>query len=212
MKHFLVFCSLLLLVSTTIYSKTPVSRTDSIKCALLYQRKNYPVSQYRDVYKNFMQDFYGPGHLLNDTASSARYLRQELETTEKFDGPDFEPTGFQGNFYRVNLSLIKNGTIPYPIFFDAFVESVQGIVPPAPEIWMKIWQEIDDEIRATGWTFPNEDQDRQDLADQFEKGDYIAHHSDIYNRTVNFHYRIISKEKFEDIILPLVNERNNSRQ
>ena len=180
------------------------SRKDSIRAALEYQRENYPASQYRDVYKNFMQDFFGPGHILNDTAASGKYLRHELATTEKFDGPDYEPTGFNGNFYRVNLRLLADSIIPYDTFFDAFVESVQGIVPPDGETWLKIWEEVDDEIQSIGWKFQNEEQDRKDLGEQFSRGDYIAHHSEAYNKTVNFHYRIISRENFEKVILPLL--------
>ncbi|MDE6637096.1 MAG: hypothetical protein K2K32_02525, partial [Muribaculaceae bacterium] len=85
--------------------------TDSIAEALDYQMSHYPSSQYRDVYKNFMQDFFGPGHILADTAASGRYLRQELSEEGPFDGPLYEKTGFRGNFYRVNLSLIKDGIV-----------------------------------------------------------------------------------------------------
>lgn len=99
---------------------------DSISEALDYQMRHYPVSQYRDVYKNFMQDFFGPGHILADTAASGRYLRQELAEEGPFDGPLYEKTGFRGNFYRVNLSLIKDGTIQYDVFFPAFCRERAG--------------------------------------------------------------------------------------
>lgn len=197
--------------NSSYHNESLYSRSDSIKQALIYQISNYPTSQYRDVYKNFMQDFFGPGHLLNDTAASGKYLRYELNTTEVFDGPDYEPTGFQGNFYRVNLKLIKENIIPYDIFFDNFVESVQGINPPDGETWMEIWDEIDNEITGLNLHFENEEKDRHDLNTQFEAGDYIAHHSDIYNETVNFHYRIISREKFSNVILPLIKASTLSR-
>lgn len=193
-------------------SQVPENRSDSILKALSYQRMNYPVSQYRDVYKNFLQDFFGPGHLLNDTSASGKYLRYELSSTENFDGPDYEPTGFQGNFYRVNLRLIKDGTIPYDVFFETFVESVQGITPPDSETWMSIWKEIDKEIMESGWAFVNEEKDRKDLADQFEEGNFVVHHSDQYNESVNFHYRIISRDNFEKKILPLINRNLENNQ
>lgn len=175
--------------------------------ALLYQRDNYPFSQYRDVYKNFMQDYFGPGHILADTVASAKYLQKELEETDIFDGPDYEPTGFNGNFYRVNLRLLADETIPYKTFFDCFVESVQSIVPPDGEEWMKIWESIDSEIIKTDWTFENEEQDRQALSEQFSQGNYIVHHSKAFDDNTNFHYRIISKENFNNIILPLIESR-----
>ena len=172
------------------------TRADSIRAALEYQRQTYPASQYRDVYKNFMQDYFGPGHILNDIEAAGNYLQHELQNSEKFEGPDFEPTGFEGNFYRVNLRLIKDGTIPYDIFFDAFVKSIQGIIPPDGEKWMKIWSEIDNEIQLMGLCFENEEQDREALSEQFRQGNYIVHHSNAFNEANNFHYRIISRDIF----------------
>ena len=205
MKHkFFILLLFNLIVLNTVKGQSIITQADSIRLALQYQVETYPASQYRDVYKNFMQDFYGPGHLLNDTTASGKYLREELASTEIFDGPDYEPTGFKGNFYRVNLRLIKNGIIPYDDFFKIFVESVQGIVAPTPQEWMKTWKEIDSQIAALGLTFNNEAQDRRDLEKQFSEGNFIAHHSKAYNESVNFHYRIVSRDNFCKYILPLL--------
>lgn len=182
------------------------TQSDSIRTALEYQRSNYPVSQYRDVYKNFMQDFFGPGHILADTVAAANYLKRELAETELYDGPLYEPTGFRGNFYRVNLSLIKDGIVPYDVYFNAFVNSVQNITPPDPSFWMDMWQKIDDEIHHMNWTFQNEDIDRTDLNKQFKNGNFIAHHSKAYNDAVNFHYRIISRSNFDRYIRPYLDD------
>ena len=180
---------------------------DSISEAIDYQLTHYPASQYRDVYKNFMQDFFGPGHILADTAASAKYLREELAEEEPFDGPLYEPTGFRGNFYRVNLSLIRDGVVPYDVFFPSFVESVQGIVPPSGEEWMHTWSVIDSVITAKGITFHDEEADRSALGQQFAEGNFIAHHSKRYNDSVHFHYRIISRARFEADILPLIEKK-----
>lgn len=182
------------------------SEKDLIRQALEFQLKSYPGLHYRDIYKNFMQDYFGPGHLLNDTAAAAKYLRYEIANSEKFDGPDYEPTGYEGNFYRVNLRLVKDGVIPFDIFFAAFVNSVQKIVPPEPEEWMRIWRKIDEQISLMGLTFDDEEQDRADLEAQFNEGKYIAHHSRAFKESNNFHYRIISRENFEQIIRPLICE------
>lgn len=177
---------------------------DSISRALDYQIRHYPASQYRDIYKNFMQDFFGPGHILADTAAAGKYLRRELTETEVFDGPLYEKTGYKGNFYRVNLSLIKDGIIPYGDYFNAFVESVQGINPPAADYWMCTWEKIDSVMHRKGLHFPDEDEDRRLLLNQFSNNDFIVHHSKRYNDSVNFHYRIIARDIFEQRILPLI--------
>lgn len=183
------------------------TRSDSIRSSIEYQIRHYPASQYCDVYKNFMQDFYGPGHILNDTVAASRYLRSELAETSEFGGPLYEPTGFNGNFYRVNISLIKDGTVPYPVFFSAFVESVQGITPPTIIEWQGIWNEVDKEIEAMNLKFANDSSDRAKIMRQLRQGNYVIHHSDAYNRAANFHYRIISRDLFESHIRPLIGGR-----
>ena len=204
MKKFLLFLGIM--TSIVSNAQTPLTnRTDSIRQALLYQKEHYPVSQYRDVYKNFMQDFFGPGHMINDKRAACDNLLKEMNSVGYYDGPDYEPTGFQGNFYRVNLRLIADGTVPYQTFLDMFVESVRGINPPTSQFWIDTWNEIDNEIKEIGWTFENEDADRKSLNEGFEKGNFVVHHSPAYNEAVNFHYRIISKDNFEKVILPLIN-------
>ena len=202
--------SLLFALSLYTLLMSAQTRADSIHAALDYQLQHYPALHYRDVYKNFMQDYFGPGHILNDTMAAGKYLRYELDNSEKFDGPDFEPTGFEGNFYRVNIRLIKDGTIPYDKFFEAFVKSVQGIIPPDGETWMNIWNEIDNEIQSMGLTFENETQDRADLAEQFGRGNYIVLHSEAFNEANNFHYRIISQDIFNREIRKFITETDIS--
>lgn len=182
---------------------------DSIAAALDYQIEHYPSSQYRDVYKNFMQDFFGPGHILADTAASAKYLRSELAEGGPFLGPLYEKTGYKGNFYRVNLSLIRDGVIPFDVFFDTFVESVQGIIPPSGDEWMRTWNRIDSVIAEKGVKFQEEEQDRQDMSRQFAEGNYVVHHSQRYNDSVHFHYRIISRDNFQNVILPYISSQSN---
>lgn len=186
------------------------TRADSIRTAVKAQMDHYPASRLRDLYKNFMQDFYGPGHILADTAAAGRYIRHELATTTRFDGPDFEPTGFRDNFVRVNLRLLTDGTVPYDTFFDAFVTSVRSITPPPPEVWLPLWQEIDSVITSLELNLPDEGADRDALAAQFDRGDFIVHHSEAFNKASNFHYRIISRENFEKHIHPLINHKQIS--
>ncbi|MDE6445145.1 MAG: hypothetical protein K2K64_12125 [Muribaculaceae bacterium] len=193
------------------YYGSNATLTDSINTALAYQVSHYPSSQYRDIYKNFMQDFFGPGHILKDTAASGRYLRSELMDDSTFGGPLYEKTGYKGNFYRVNLSLIKDSIIPYDVFFNAFVNSLQNITPPPGEVWMNIWGKVDSLITAGNYHFMNEEEDRLALADQFKKSNFIAHHSKRFNDSVRFHYRIISKDNFEKILLPFIMKEKELR-
>lgn len=177
-----------------------------IREALLHQVESYPYSHYRDIYKNFMQDFFGPGHLIVDTVASDVYLKNEIAETRVFEGPDFEYTGYNGNFVRVNLGLIADETIPYDVFFKTFIRSVGSIVAPEPEEWLDTWRKIDEEISDLGLQFEEGEEDRQFLKAEFEKGNFIVHHSDAFNDNSNFHYRIVSREEFERTLRPYLRE------
>ena len=58
-----------------------------IKEAVCRQLEAYPQSSLRDLYKNFFQDRFGPGHIVSDTASAGKYLREELAAEKDFRGP-----------------------------------------------------------------------------------------------------------------------------
>ena len=114
------------------------------------QLELYPESTLRDLYKNFFQDRFGPGHIIADNSAADRYLRYELNAAEGFEGLDYEPTGYEGRFYRVNLGVIADGRVPYEKYFDAFVRSVNGIKPISAEQWRTEWHEIDSVIMSMG--------------------------------------------------------------
>ncbi|MBR4854284.1 MAG: hypothetical protein IKU88_06105, partial [Alistipes sp.] len=127
------------------------SEMDSkIRSSLERHISSYPKSTLRDLYKNYFQDNYGPGHIIADKSAADRYLRYELETSNSFEGADYEPTGYKGRFYRVNLGVIKDGRVDYDKYLDAFVRSVNGIKQPSIEEWRKQWNHIDSMIGAMG--------------------------------------------------------------
>ena len=181
-----------------------VRRDSAIGGAITVLLERYPASRYDDVYKNFMQDYFGPGHILGDTARSGAYLRHELASAERFDGPLYEPTGYEGNFYRVNLSLIRDSIIDYPTYFYAFVRCVSGIVPPSLSEWRQNWTVIDSVLMTSGYTYDSIESDRRRILLQLDGGDPVVHHSRIFNDTYSVHYRIISRDIFEREILPLL--------
>lgn len=49
------------------------THADSIRWAIIYQLNEWPESEYRDIYKNFMQDRFGPGHILKDKKAAEAY-------------------------------------------------------------------------------------------------------------------------------------------
>ncbi len=177
---------------------------DPIFKAVERQMQNYPESTLRDVYKSFFQDRFGPGHIVSDTTAAANYLRHELATAEHFGGAPYEPTGSCGNFYRVNLSLVKDSIIDYQTFFDAFLRSVDGIEMPTVEVWTKEWHAIVNIISRMDNRPANFAADSITLENILKEGHYAVHHSREYNVAYHPHYRIIHKDIFEKELLPLI--------
>ena len=130
-------------------------------------------------------------------------------TPGKSLGEIAEPTGWEGNFYRVNLSVIKNGQIPYQTFFDAFIRSVNGIRPVTVAEWQKEWNRIEAIIRSMNLSLPDYENDRKEIDDRLERGEYVGHHSKAFEDSYSPHYRIISKEIFEQELQPLIQLSSN---
>ena len=170
------------------------------------QLELYPESTLRDLYKNFFQDRFGPGHIIADNSAADRYLRYELNAAEGFEGLDYEPTGYEGRFYRVNLGVIADGRVPYEKYFDAFVRSVNGIKPISIEQWRTEWHEIDSVIMSMGLQLENFSADRAEIKALIDGGDYVMHHSQRFNDHYQPHYRIIERTIFENEILPLLSK------
>ena len=178
------------------------TRDKQIREAVVNQLNVYPHSTLQDLYKNFFQDRFGPGHLIPDTAEADNYLRFELTSFDKATGPYYEPTGWEGCFYRVNLSVIRENLVPFDVFFDAFVQSANQIVPISIEQWKDEWLVIDAVIQTMNLTLPDYEKDRHEIIEMLEQGEYVMHHSSLFEQHYDPHYRIIEKVIFEKEIKP----------
>ena len=184
------------------------TRSKLIRVAVANQMSVYPQSTLKDLYKNFFQDRYGPGHLIPDTAAAGSYLRYELSSFDNISGAYYEPTGWEGCFYRVNLSVIKENLVPYDVYLDAFVRSVNQIVPPSVAEWKAEWLAIDAIIQTMNLSLPDYEKDRQEIVELLERGEYVMHHSPQFEQRYDPHYRIIEKNIFEKEIKPYLDGKN----
>ena len=193
-----------LIIVTILLSSSCHKNTTSadIRAAVQNQLQTYPKSTLQDLYKNFFQDYFGPGHIINDTLSAGAYLNRELASFEKAAGAYYEPTGYNGNYYRVNLSIIKEELIPRDVFFDAFIRSVSNIQAPPIEQWKKEWAQIDSVIQTMNLSLDNYTQDRKTIFSLLEQNEYVMHHSEPFSEAYDLHYRIIEKDIFLKEILP----------
>ena len=180
------------------------TESGQISAAVENQLKMYPKSTLQDLYKNFFQDYFGPGHIVSDTTSAGAYLDRELASFEQAAGAYYEPTGYNGNFYRVNLSVVKEGIISRDVFFDAFIRSVSSIQPMPVEEWQKEWMMIDSVIHTMNLSLADYNQEREKLFSLLEQGKFVMHHSESFSEAYDPHYRIIGRDIFLKEILPLL--------
>ena len=53
-------------------------------------------------------------------------------------------------------------------------------------------------------TLPDYESDRKEIDDRLDRGEYVGHHSKIFEDNYSPHYRIISKAIFEEELQPLI--------
>ena len=200
-------------IAMTILLLAPMActRADStqkrIRHSVEQQLKRYPHSTLRDLYKNYFQDSFGPGHIIANNDAADRYLRYELETATSFEGEDYEPTGYEEHFMRVNLGVIADGRVPYETYLDAFIRSVNGIEPITLEQWREKWGVIDEVIAQMELGLVNYQADRAAIWALIDSGEYVMHHSELFEQHYSPHYRIIEREIFQREILPLLEQK-----
>ena len=199
---------LLLLLFFTVFLAE--AQDASIRQAIEQQIETYPASTLKDIYKNFFQDAFGPGHLMSNAPDAEHrmrnYLEQECEEAKKDINPcpDYELTGNHGRFYRVNLSVINDGRVPMDIFLSAFMKSAAQFSLPKVEDWKQEWIAIEKCIKDLGYRFPDQAQDSAAIMNILDQGQYASHHSTAYNVAYHPHYRLIEKTIFEKELLPLI--------
>ena len=180
---------------------------ERIRQSVERQMERYPHSTLRDLYKNYFQDRFGPGHIIADEKAAENYLRYELENAATMEGDDYEPTGYEERFMRVNLSVIADGIEPYDKYLSAFVRSVNCIEPITVEQWREEWAVIDEVISKMNLNLPNYEADRAEIWALLERGEYVMHHSKLFEQHYDPHYRIIEREIFQREILPLIEQK-----
>ncbi|PSK81308.1 hypothetical protein [Prolixibacter denitrificans] len=166
-------------------------RKNKIIDALKLELRWHPEARLADLYKNFFQDRYGPGHLVEDVDRAYDYLEREVREAKQFDVPDLLPLGYRQQFFRVNLKLLKEDVIPIEVFFPLFLESAQSVNPPEITEWRAEWNDILEIIREITPALNNFAEDEKALEDQLQKENYVGHHSQVYEKLYHPHYRLL---------------------
>jgi alpha-N-acetylglucosaminidase len=166
----------------------------------------YPDAQLQDVYKTCFQDVYGPGHIIKDSASCAQYIINELEQVNTADPrfPDFEYTGVEGNYVRVNLRVIKDGRVPLDLFVRLLMQSADVKKKMPLYDWRGQWDRLTVILDTLTPRPLNFEADAANLRAMLDRGETMVHHSQRFNQAYAPHYRIISRDLFESQLLKLI--------
>ena len=182
-----LLCLLILLTSC----KPAVVDSFAVETAVSTQLGRFPESRLQDLYKSFFQDRFGPGHLIADRESALRYILTELEEADTLMGQETELCGWQGNYVRVNLSVISDGKMTADEMVDALMASAKEVTKDDIERWKTEWAQIEAIIEKNHPNIPDLAEDKAKIKEMLDAGQYACHHSPAYEAAYHPHYRII---------------------
>ena len=175
----------------------------AVKTALATQMESFPESRLQDLYKSFFQDRFGPGHLIKDRQSALDYILSEWASADTLIAPRTETCGWQGNYVRVNLSVLADGLMTAEELTDALMASAKEVKDEDIQGWKAEWSEILAIIEKEYPDIPDLQKDKARIDELLASGEYAYHHSEAYNAAYHPHYRIIASE-----LVRLNQERN----
>ena len=85
-----------------------------------------------------------------------------------------------------------------------FEKAVNSVRPITVADWQKEWQRIESIIRSMELSLPDYDAHRKEIEDRLDRGEYVEHHSKVFEESYSPHYRIISRQIFEKELRPLL--------
>jgi hypothetical protein len=188
------FATFALLAVIAVSCTQSVSKTEEFVSS---EFATFPESRFVDVYKSFFQDAYGPGHLIPDTLHAGMYLSQELQNENWPDTLTWQATGIEHDYYRINLVLVKNGTIPRDTLLLAMLESATLARKPEIAEFKKQVNELYEVVKKQRPNLPDLEKDKAAIDAQLEKGEVMMHHSEHYLQTYQRRYRIVHHTVFE---------------
>ena len=174
-----------------------VTRKQLIVQAIHEELALHPKATLQDLYKAFFQGSFGPGHMIENASSAQEYLLKEIEQATEYDSVLWQSVGYEKQYYRVNLRLVRDGKLPAEELITAFTASANSATPPSLEAWMKEWQDIVGIVGEMGLNLANFRNDKQRIEENLRNGLVACHHSEVYRNTYHPHYRIVSKEHYE---------------
>ena len=150
----------------------------------------YPKITLCDIYKSYYQDAFGPGHMIPSVSAAKKAIKDELKMSNgKTVG--CEPTGALGRYTRVDLAYIKEKKINIDDYVDLVMSGVTDNSDKDMKEWEREWNFVISVIERYGIKIEGYDKDRETIMNMWKNGNYVMHHSRIFNESYNPHYRLI---------------------
>ncbi len=197
------FFRLLLLISAPLWivgcNRGPVDG-EAVEAAVERMLSGFPESRLQDLYKSFFQDRFGPGHIIRDRQSALDYILSEIASADSFYGPVEEPCGWEGNYVRLNLSVVADGKISAEELTEALMESAKEVREEDVQRWKGEWAAILSIIRQSHPDLDGLDEDSAKIDSLLASGQYAFHHSKGYEEDYHPHYRILDADVLRKLL------------
>ena len=117
----------------------------------------------------------GAEHLVTNSEVANYYVQKELSEmdTAAYVQGFLEPCGLYGNYMRVPLAFVKDGTVPADSLVSWFVQSSGAEPPHTLEEWMARWDKIERIIDQMDLQLPEYESDKATIRAIFEQAGLI---------------------------------------
>lgn len=162
--------------------------------------ERYPAATLQDIYKTMFQDRFGVAHMLAPREHVKEYIATEAQRANGDTQHYTEACGWRGDYIRVDLRAIRDGIISADELTDAFMASAElgiEITTESIEAWQREWNEI---VRVCHPILSRLDGFKRDssaIVQLIANGNYVMHHSEVYNANYAPHYRIVHRTLIE---------------
>ena len=195
-KHILLALAVFSLTACAQRNACPKVPEDAVRELCQYMVNVYPEATLQDIYKTCYQDFFGPGHLVTDSASALNYIQSEVEEIkaseqEQIHQAKDEPTGFRHRFVRIDLHRIVRGEMSEEELLDRFITAA-NTAKPVHDDWAGEWAQIETIALQVHPQWQNEE--IQTALREAAQLNRAVRHSDAFRETYHPHYRIVPNE------------------
>lgn len=161
--------------------------SENTRAFLLAQCARYPELRPTDLLKGLHQSTFGCGHLVNDPAAAADFIRREAEGCKPANGPVIEP--LDGGFFRVHLSGLAGSGLKAEELAYLFAVSAEVACGSEEEIEARLSVLL--ELAKEGELPFSYEETLEAVEDWRQRGYPACHHSEQFRAAYAPAYRVL---------------------